>query len=220
MASASSGPRRKHHSGRRRPRFEDDFNSLDPTALESHRPHDYYVARHRPQDRPAHARAQVHGAQPRYPQAAAAQTADTQPPPSWGRPRPSPRTPPVATDEPPRNLYRKKDESSSSTIDMEMVEMRHPERLHRSPEEKKQEEEEEKEEEEEEPSPRPPAQGRRTYQKYAKSPSSDSTFRPANRIVRASAYSTLSVKSWSELDTEISVVVRDLNKVSPRRELA
>lgn len=119
----------------------------------------------------------------------------------------------MAADEPPRNLYRKKDESSSSTIDMEMVEMRHPERLHRSPEEKKQEEEEEKEEE---PSPRPPAQGRRTYQKYAKSPSSDSTFRSANRIVRASAYSTLSVKSWSELDTEISVVVRDLNKVSPR----
>ena len=214
MASASSDPRRKHHSGRRRPRFEDDFNPLDRTALESHRPHDYYADRHRPQDRPAHARAQVHGAQPRYQQAEAAQITHTQPPPSWGRLRPSPRTPPVAADEPPRNLGRKKDESSSSTIDMEMVEMRHPERLHRSPEKKKQEEEEEKEEEE--PSPRPPAQGRRTYQKYAKSPSSDSTFRSANRMVRASAYSTLSVKSWSELDTEISVVVRDLNKVSPR----
>ena len=104
--------------------------------------------------------------------------------------------------EPPRNLHRKKDESSSSTIDLEMVEMRHPEHMHRSPEE-----------EEEEP-PRSPAQGRRTYQKYSKSPSSDTAFRSPHRTVRASAYSTLSIKSWSELDTEVSMVVRDLNKVS------
>ena len=60
--------------------------------------------------------------------------------------------------------------------------------------------------------------GNRRYLRYNRSKSGDNMAkRAASRLVnvnRASAYSTLSVRSWSEINTELNVVMRDLSKAS------
>lgn len=172
MASLLSARKKKQQRRRHPPGDEVDFYPIDeeadPTQYSSH-PRFGRRHRHRPRDE----HAQIHGLSP---------------------PRAEPESP--LEDEPghlegePRRLghFRKKEDSRPPTPDMEMVEMRHPERLQRT------------------------HGGYRP--RYVKSPSSDSESPgyPGSRPIRASAYSTLSVKSWSELNTEITTVMRDLNR--------
>ncbi|XP_076440786.1 rhomboid-related protein 3-like [Babylonia areolata] len=208
MASLLSA-RRKRQRRQRPPEDEVDFHPIDETVG----PEDYrsHPRRHPRRHFPTDDRAQVHGESsrrhadsPLSPYEGEPRRYEGEPRRYEGEPRRYEGEPRRYEGEPrhyegePRRYYegeprRYREEGEPARPpgeprhpeavpeDLEMVEMRHPERAHRPT---------------------------GLYKPRYNRPVESEVVRP----VRASAYSTLSVKSWSELNTEVTTIMKDLDQ--------